>query len=48
MKEKTNKQIIFLIQPSLYEQFQKKCESDYKTISQALRDLVIAYVKEEK
>lgn len=47
-QEKISREIRVLIQPSLYEQLQKKCDEEYKTLSEVIRDLVVKYIKEEK
>jgi hypothetical protein len=43
---KKEKKIIFAIQPDLFEIFRKKCEKQYKTISEVLRDYIIHYIGE--
>ena len=44
-QEKIDREIRVLIQQSLYEQLQKKCEQEYKTLSEVIRDLVVKYIK---
>ena len=44
-QEKINREIRVLIQPSLYEQLQAKCDAEYKTLSEVVRDLVVKYLK---
>lgn len=44
-KEKTNKVVIFRIQPSLLKKLQVKSEQEYKTVSQTIRELIINYIK---
>ena len=48
MKEKINREIRVLIQQSLYDQLQKKCDEEYKTLSEVIRNLVLHYLKEKK
>ena len=44
-QEKISREIRVLIQPSLYEQLQEKCDMEYKTLSEVIRDLVVNYIK---
>jgi metal-responsive CopG/Arc/MetJ family transcriptional regulator len=46
-QEKISREIRVLIQPSLYDQLQEKCDKEYKTISEVIRDLVVQYVKKQ-
>jgi metal-responsive CopG/Arc/MetJ family transcriptional regulator len=45
-QEKINREIRVLIQQSLYDQLQNKCDKEYKTLSEVIRDLVLKYIKE--
>jgi DNA-binding transcriptional regulator GbsR (MarR family) len=47
-KEKNERQVIFMVQPSLYDQFSEVCEKNYKKVSETLRDLMLEYVKKQK
>jgi len=47
-QEKINREIRVLIQQSLYDKLQQKCEENYKTLSEVIRDLVHNYLKEGK
>lgn len=47
-KEKTERQVIFMVQPSLYDQFSEACEENYKKVSETLRDLMLEYVKKQE
>ena len=47
MKEKSNREIRVVMQPSLYEKFKDKCESDYKTVSETIRELIVKYLRED-
>ena len=47
-KEKATKDVNFRIQPSLYEQFQKRCTKKYKKISEVIRELMLKYIEENK
>jgi hypothetical protein len=46
-KENKEKDLIVRVQPSLFEQFKKKCEENYKTISEVVRDFMVNYTKED-
>lgn len=43
-----NREIRVVIQQSLYDKLQQKCDNNYKTLSEVIRDLVNNYLKEEK
>jgi len=43
-KEKYTEEIRIVAPPSLYNPFVKKCENQYKTISQVLRELMVEYL----
>ena len=47
-QEKVNREIRVLIQQSLYDKLQQKCDDNYKTLSEVIRDLVNNYLKEGK
>lgn len=47
-KEKYTEEIRIVVPPSLYSPFLEKCEKQYKTISQVLRELMLDYIKEEE
>lgn len=47
-KEKMNRQVIFQVQPTLYDQFAKACETNYKKISDVLRELMLEYAKKQE
>lgn len=46
-KENKEKDMLIRVQPSLFEQFKKKCEENYKTISEVVRDFMVNYTKED-
>lgn len=48
MKEKFKRDIYLRVPPSLYQCFKKSCDKNYQTISSAIRELMIRYVKENK
>lgn len=48
MKEKLNKKMILMVQPSLYQNFKNSCEKNYKTMSEVLRDFMLHYIGEHK
>lgn len=47
-KEKMTRQVIFQVQQSLYDQFAKTCETNYKKISDVLRELMLDYTKKHE
>ena len=47
-EEKTMQQMHILIQQTLYEKFIEKCNKEYKTKSQKIRELIVEYLKENK
>lgn len=44
-REKVDRDMYVKVQPSLYAEFQKTCNSQLKTISAVVRDLMMDYVK---
>jgi metal-responsive CopG/Arc/MetJ family transcriptional regulator len=48
MKEKLDKKIVFMVQKTLYNDFKNCCESEYKTMSEVVRDFMLQYIKENK
>jgi hypothetical protein len=46
-KEKVTRELGIKIQPSLFLKFQKKCNDEYKTISEVMRELIVEYIKEK-
>jgi hypothetical protein len=47
-KEKMTRQVIIMVQPSLYNKFSASCEENYKKISDVLRELMCDYVKSQE
>jgi len=47
-KEKLTKEIVVMIQPSLYEQFKDKCSENYVSVSEVVRQFIREYIKEDK
>lgn len=45
-KEKATRDINVRIQPSLYKVFSDKCQSEYKSISEVIRMLIVEYIKD--
>ena len=45
MKEKSDRQLIIRMQPSLYEEFEKKCNEEHRSISEIVRELIGRYNK---
>ena len=48
MKEKLNKKLVFVVQKSLYSDFQNVCEEQYKTMSEVVRNFMLQYIKEHR
>jgi len=46
-KEKLTKEIVVMIQPSLYQQFKDKCSENYVSVSEVVRQFIRDYVKQE-
>lgn len=47
-KEKTNRQIIFKVQPSLYEKFLKKCNKQHRCVSEVFRDFMVRFISKKE
>ena len=45
-KEKINKKITIVIQPSLFKDFEEKCKKEYKTVSIKIRELIWEYLND--
>lgn len=45
-KEKLTKEIVVMIQPSLYQQFKDKCDKNYVNVSEIIRQFIREYLKE--
>ena len=46
--ERLTKQIAFVLPPSLFAAFERRCQERYKTVSEMLRELVVAVVQQEE
>jgi hypothetical protein len=44
--EKLDRRVVFVLQPSLFAEFEGRCRSQYKTVSEVLRDMMLKYVRE--
>lgn len=42
-KEKLEKDLVVRVHPSLFKLFQQKCEKNYKSISEVIRELMRQY-----
>lgn len=42
-KEKADKQMTVMVQPSLHEAFEKKCQEEHRTVSEVVRELISKY-----
>ena len=47
MKENADKYLTIRIPETLMKIFRQKCEQNYKTMSEALRDLIQDYIKKQ-
>jgi len=47
-KEKMERQVIIMMQPSLYKRFESACEQNYKNTSDMIRELIFDFVKKEE
>ena len=45
-KEQNSDQLQIRIRPSLLKKFKKTCEKNYKSVSGAIKDLMLRFVKE--
>jgi hypothetical protein len=46
--ERLSKQVVFVLQPSLFAAFERRCRDRYKSVSEVLRELMAAYVQQEE
>ena len=47
-KENSEKDLFVRVPPSLFEKFRDVCNANYKSVSEAIRDLMQRYIKEHK
>ena len=47
-KEKFTREITIVVPPSLFEEFNKKCNNKFKTVSEVLRELMVSYIREDE
>ena len=47
-KEQNTAQLQIRIQPSLYDRLKKVCDCKYKSISGAMKDLIVKFVEENE
>ena len=45
---KYGKRVMLVVQPTLYDQFAEACETNYKKISDVLRELMLEYAKKQE
>ena len=45
-KEKPSRHINIVVQPSLFDLLETKCNKRYKTVSEVIRELIVKYVEE--
>ncbi len=46
--ERLTKQVAFVLPPSLFAAFERRCRERYKTVSEAIRELIVASVQQEE
>lgn len=46
-KENVERTIAVRLQNSLFKLLEQKCKDNYKTVSEAVRELIVQYVKQE-
>jgi len=46
--ERLAKRIAFVLPPSLFAAFERRCRERYKTVSEMLRELIVAVVRQEE
>ena len=46
--EKLTRQVIFMLQPSLFAVFEGACRARYKTVSVVLREMILKFVREKE
>ena len=44
-KEKSDRQLSVMVQPSLFEQFELKCVEEHRSVSEIIREMMSKYVK---
>ena len=42
--EKLTRQVIFMLQPSLFAEFEGRCRAQYKTVSVMLREMILKFI----
>ena len=42
-KEKTDRQMAVMVQPSLYKNFEQKCAEEHRSVSEVIRELMSKY-----
>lgn len=45
--EKLTRQVMFMLPPSLFAEFEGKCRSQYRTVSEVLRGMILKFVRED-
>ena len=45
--ERAEKDMQIRVQPSLFEEFKKSCENNYKKVSEVIRELMLEYIRRE-
>ncbi len=46
--EKLSRQVIFVLQPSLFAEFEERCKDQYKTVSEVLRAMILKFVRDNQ
>lgn len=45
--EKLTRQVMFMLQPSLFAEFEGRCRKQYRTVSEVLRGMILKFVRED-
>jgi hypothetical protein len=48
MKQKMDREIRVRVQDNLYDEFSKKCEQEFKTVSIVVRELMARYIDKDR
>jgi hypothetical protein len=46
--EKLDRRVVFVLQPSLFAEFEGRCKAQYKTVSEVLRDMILKFVRDNQ
>jgi hypothetical protein len=46
--EKLSRRVLFVLLPALFAEFEARCRSRYRSVSEVLRELILRFVETEK